>query len=99
MTGLEDQERQRNERFRSDCLKLIRRDGYRISETTCIFRRDEWKLSLFSGFLSFRNETVLDDENVILVWSDLRGGKLVDDLTPYESLLNKWMILDRLSSV
>lgn len=83
--------------FRLRCLQLLDRDVKPRWDGSYRLRKEGWEISFFAGYLDFRNITKLGDENEIIVWNDQRGGQRVDDLRPYEHMLNRWMVLESLA--
>ena len=86
--------------FRRMCLNLIDRDTRQEPHSNVwILRKEGWELIYHHGDLIFRSHTDYDDENVVMVWADTLGGQQVADLSPYEQLLDRWMVLERLGDV
>lgn len=81
--------------FRRKVLETIDALGARIPyHNAWRLEREGWDLIYTAGDLMFYKP-----ETEFVVWSDHDGGQQVEDLSPYEELLNRWMVLERLADV
>ena len=84
--------------FRLLCLRLLDQDGNRDGTSSLwTLLIEDWIISYYAGDLIFFNQTDHNDENVTTVWNDQRGGQMVEDLSPYEALVSRWLVLERLA--
>ena len=82
-------------KFRDDCLALLER-AYQYHEVL-----DMWSYSGGGLELMYMNSTLIvrsipDRETI---WHDALNGKLVESLVPYEELISRLLILDRLAEI
>lgn len=81
--------------FRRRCLEALDTHGRQLHSNIWLLQRDGWEIIYNAGDLIFRNQSW--QANLITVWSDRSGGQIAPDLTRYEELLDRWMILERLA--
>ncbi|MGE3483437.1 MAG: hypothetical protein AB7L09_01770 [Nitrospira sp.] len=87
-----------NHPFRQLCLTAIDTLGKREhrSNTWRLFRAD-CDIAYFAGWLLVTKSS--DDGHLKVIWDDRAGGQRVDDLSPYEEMLQRWLVLEELARV